>query len=139
MKIRDEAEGVGQRLARKLALQAEQEVDLIAMQAELLELHGAVRRLEARFGIAETEESTSDEALLRQIGIQDPVERYRAEYQRMNAKTEELWRKRRALDAINPIGGFTPERWREFDAEREALRRRLATAGRASNDEAAPA
>ncbi len=70
----------------------------------------------------------------------DPViERYRAEYLRINAEIEELWRKRRELDAVNPIGGFTEERWREFDVEREALRRRLATAGKPPGDEAAPA
>lgn len=86
------------------------------------------------------QESMRDEDLSRQTPARDPVvERYRAEYLRMHDEKEELWRKRRALDAINPIGGFTEERWREFDAERAALRRRLATAGLPPNDEAAPA
>jgi hypothetical protein len=139
VKIRGEAEALGERLTREVALQAEQEVNLMAMQIQLLELHSAVRRLGARVGVEETEESSSHEELPRQMCAQDPVERYRAECQRMNAKTEELWQKRRALDAINPIGGLTEEHWREFDAEREAMRRRLATAGGASNDEAATA
>jgi hypothetical protein len=136
VKIQGEAEALGQRLARKVALQAEQDVRLVAMQIQLLELYRAVRRLEAQAGIADIGELPSDEEPPRQIAAEDPVERYRAECQRMNARTEELWRKRRALDALNPIGGFTEERWREFDAEREALRRRLTTAGLPSDDEA---
>ena len=62
-----------------------------------------------------------------------------AENKRIDAQIEELWRKRRALDAINPIGGFTEERWREIDAEREALRRRIEAARQLSDNEAAPA
>lgn len=140
MKIGGETEGLAQTLARKVALQAEQEVNLIAMQAELLELHGAVRRLEARVGIEKTAEPTFGEELSRQIGTHDPVlERYRAEYLRIHDEMDELWRKRRELDAVNPIGGLTEQRWREFDAERAALRRRLATAGLQPDDEAAPA
>jgi hypothetical protein len=85
-------------------------------------------------------EPTRDEELSRQIRGRDPVvERHRAEYLRMHDEMEELWRKRRELDAVNPIGGLSEERWREFDAERKALRRRLATAGLPVEDEAAPA
>ena len=85
-------------------------------------------------------EPMGDEDLSRQIRGRDPVvERYRAEYLRMHDAREELWRKRRALDAISPIGGLSEQRWREFEAERAALRRRLATAGLEPNDEAAPA
>jgi chromosome segregation ATPase len=62
-----------------------------------------------------------------------------AENKRIDARIEELWRKRRALDAINPIGGFTEERWREIDAEREALRRRIEAARQLSDNEAASA
>jgi len=62
-----------------------------------------------------------------------------AENKRIDARIEELWRKRRALDAINPIGGFTEERWREIDAEKEALRRRIEAARQLTHNEAAPA
>ena len=62
-----------------------------------------------------------------------------AENKRLDARIEELWRKRRALDAINPIGGFTEERWREIDAEKEALRRRIEAARQLVDNEAAPA
>jgi hypothetical protein len=85
-------------------------------------------------------EPTRDEELSRQIQGRDPViERYRAEYLRFHDEMQELCRKRRALDAINPIGGLSEERWREFEAQRAETRRRLATAGLPSNDEAAPA
>jgi len=85
-------------------------------------------------------ELTRDEDLSGQIRGRDPViERHRAEYLRMHDEMEELWRKRRELDALNPIGGLSEERWREFDAERQALRHRLATAALPPDDQAAPA
>jgi hypothetical protein len=84
-------------------------------------------------------EPTRDEDLSRQIRPDPVLESYRAEFLRMHDEAEELWRKRRELDALNPIGGLSEQRWREFDAQREALRHRLATAGLPSDDEAAPA
>jgi hypothetical protein len=124
-----------QELARNLELQARREVDLGTAQIDLLELHRAVRRLEGRVGGGEARAGE----LSRQIGAEDPVERFRAECLRMHDETEELWRKRRALDALNPMGGFSEQRWREFEAQRAEMRRRLATAGLPSDDEAAPA
>jgi hypothetical protein len=144
-KFGSEAEVIGQELARDLERQARREVDLVTAQVDLLELRSALRRLEARVGIdpqpntTEAGEEARDEVLPRQIGAEDPVERFRAECLRMHDEAEELWRKRRALDAINPIGGLTEERWREFEAQRAEMRRRLVTAGLSSDDEAAPA
>ena len=88
------------------------------------------------------EEPTRDSAqeLAREIRAREAVWKVLdEEHERIDAEIEELWRKRRALDAINPIGGFTEERWRQFDEEREALRRRIEAARQLSNDEAAPA
>jgi hypothetical protein len=51
------------------------------------------------------------------------IERLRAECDRAEARMDEIRRKRRALDAVNPIGGLTESRWRELDAAREAVRR----------------
>jgi hypothetical protein len=83
-------------------------------------------------------ETTHDEEMSRRIQGRDPVvERDRAAYLRFHDEMGELWRKRRALDAINPIGGLSEERWREFEAQRAEMRRRLATAGLPSDHETA--
>jgi hypothetical protein len=62
-----------------------------------------------------------------------------AEYLRIQDRKEELYRKLRALDSVNPIGGLSESRWREFDAQRAARRRSIIEAAQRLNDEAAPA
>lgn len=138
-----------QKLTLKTELDARRELEIGSMQTRLLELRRAVRRLEVRIGIdtqpdAEGDEHgkepSREEELAWHNQAPDPVlERYRAECLRRHDEMDELWRKRRALDEINPIGGLSEQRWREFDAQRAEMRRRLATAGLPSDDEAAPA